>query len=283
MINEQRSFTDGRVVFLAGRAKRGKPKRADYILRYRPDYALAIVEAKSYCKNAGDGVQQAKEYTQILGLKFAYVTNGREIIEIDFFTGKETERKDFPAPDELWRRQREALGLADDVAAERILAPARPDPGKPLRYYQELAVNRAVQAIVTGQKQALLTLCTGAGQVAFQICWKLGMLAGTGVAIFVSQKFSIWPTEVSWSMTRRQKTLYRSVMRVSRSEGKVSKSRDIYFAIYQAIAEAREGLFREFAPDFFDLVIVDECHRGSARDESSGTSLPIRHDGDPAA
>lgn len=105
----------------------------------------------------GDGVQQAKEYAQILGLKFAYVTNGREIIEIDFFTGKETERKDFPAPDELWRRQREALGLADDVAAERILAPARPDPGKPLRYYQELAVNRAVQAIVTGQKQALLT------------------------------------------------------------------------------------------------------------------------------
>lgn len=274
MINEQRSFTDGRVVFVAGRAKRGKQKRADYILRYRPDYALAIVEAKSFYKHASDGVQQAKEYAQILQLKFAYATNGREIIEIDFFTGKETERKDFPTPDELWRRQREALGLADDVAAERILTPARPDPGKPLRYYQEVAVNRAVEAIVTGQKQALLTLCTGAGktQVAFQICWKL------------------W--NAGWNRRgdfRKPKILYladRSVLvddpmakdfapfgdaRFKITEGKVSKSRDIYFAIYQAIAEDanREGLFREFAPDFFDLVIVDECHRGSARDESS--------------
>src|SRR5262249_39917214 len=164
MSNEQRSFPDGRVVFVAGRAKRGKQKRADYILRYRPDYPIAIVEAKSYYRHAGDGVQQAKEYALILGLKFAYATNGQEIIEVDLFTGKETERKDFPTPDELWRRQREGLGLVDDVAAERVLSPARPDPGKPLRYYQELAVNRAVQAIAAGQKKALLTLCTGAGK-----------------------------------------------------------------------------------------------------------------------
>jgi type I restriction enzyme, R subunit len=154
MINEQRSFTDGRIVFVGGRAKRGKQKRADYILRYRPDYTIAIVEAKSYYRHAGDGVQQAKEYALILGLKFAYATNGQEIIEVDLFTGKETERQDFPTPDELWRRQREGLGLVDDAAAERVLSPARPDPGKPLRYYQELAVNLAVQAIAAGQKKA---------------------------------------------------------------------------------------------------------------------------------
>jgi type I restriction enzyme R subunit len=272
MINEQRSFTDGRVVFVAGRAKRGKQKRADYILRYRADYPIAIVEAKSYYNHAADGVQQAKDYALILGLKFAYATNGREIIEIDFFTGKETQRKDFPTPDELWRRQREGLG--DDVAAERLLSLTRPDPGKPLRYYQEFAVNRAVQAIVTGQKQALLTLCTGAGktQVAFQICWKL------------------W--SAGWNRRgdfRKPKILYladRSVLvddpmakdfapfgdaRFKITEGKVSKARDIYFALYQAIAEDanREGLFKQFAPDFFDLIIIDECHRGSSRDESS--------------
>src|SRR5262249_34597931 len=154
MINEQRSFTDGRILFVSGRAKRGKQKRADYILRYRPDYPLAIVEAKSYYNHAGDGVQQAKEYALILGLKFGYGTNGREIIENDFFTGKETERQDFPTPDELWRRQRRGLGLVNDLAADRVLSPARPDPEKPLRYYQELAVNHAVQAIVTGQKKS---------------------------------------------------------------------------------------------------------------------------------
>jgi type I restriction enzyme, R subunit len=274
MINEQRSFTDGRILFVSGRAKRGKQKRADYILRYRPDYPLAIVEAKSYYNHAGDAIQQAKEYALILGLKFAYSTNGREIIESDFFTGKETERQDFPTPDELWRRQRQGFGLVDDVAADRVLSPARPDPGKPLRYYQELAVNQAVQAIVTGQKKSLLTLCTGAGktQVAFQICWKL-WTAG-------------WNRRGDF---RKPKILYladRSVLvddpmakdfapfgdaRFKITEGRVSKARDIYFAIYQAIAEDvnREGLFKQFAPDFFDLVIIDECHRGSARDESS--------------
>jgi type I restriction enzyme, R subunit len=274
MINEQRSFTDGRVVFVGGRAKRGKQKRADYILRYRADYPVAVVEAKSYYKHAADGVQQAKNYALTLGLKFAFATNGREILEIDFFTGRETEREDFPTPDELWRRQREGLGLADDTAAERVLTPARPDPGKPLRYYQEVAVNRAVQAIVTGDKRSLLTLCTGAGktQVAFQVCWKL------------------W--SAGWNRRgdfRKPKILYladRSVLiddpmakdfapfgdaRFKITEGQITKSRDIYFALYQAIAEDanREGLFRAFAPDFFDLIIVDECHRGSARDEST--------------
>lgn len=274
MINEQRSFTDGRVLFVAGRAKRGKQKRADYILRYRADYPIAIVEAKSYYRSAADGVQQAKDYALILGLKFAYATNGQEIIEIDFFTGKEKQRNDFPTPDELWSRQREGLGIRDALAADRMLSPARPDPGKPLRYYQELAVNQAVQSIVTGNKKALLTLCTGAGktQVAFQICWKL------------------WSS--GWNRrgdSRKPKILYladRNVLvddpmardfapfgdaRFKITEGNVSYGRDIYFAIYQAIAEDanREGLFRQFKPDFFDLVIVDECHRGSARDESS--------------
>jgi type I restriction enzyme R subunit len=130
-INEQRTFTDGRVIFVGGKAKRGRQKRADYILRYSADYPIAIVEAKAAYKSAADGLQQAKDYAEILGLKFAYATNGAEILEFDFLTGLETLCHDFPTPAELWSRQRAGLGLTDDTAAERLLAPGFPDPTKP--------------------------------------------------------------------------------------------------------------------------------------------------------
>ena len=109
-IQEQRTFTDGRVVFVAGQPRRGRRKRADYLLRYRPDLALAVVEAKPNYLSAADGLQQAKDYAEILGLKFAYATNGKEIIEFDFFAGIERVVADFPTPAELWARQRAGLG-----------------------------------------------------------------------------------------------------------------------------------------------------------------------------
>lgn len=118
-INEQRSFTDGRVIFVGGQAKRCKQKRADYILRYRPDYAIVVVEAKASYMSAADGLQQAKGYAEILGLKFACATNGKEMIEFDFFTGKEASIEDFPTPDSLWQRQRVGLGLDSGSAAKR--------------------------------------------------------------------------------------------------------------------------------------------------------------------
>ena len=174
-INEQRTFTDGRIVFVGGRARRGKQKRADYVLRYSPDFPIAVVEAKARYRHAADGLQQAKDYAEVLGLKFAYATNGTEIVEFDYTTGIERMPDAFPAPDELWARQRAAEGPADPVAAARLLTPNFPDRAKPLRYYQEIAVNRAVQAVLQGRKRILLTLCTGAGKtaVAFQISWKL--------------------------------------------------------------------------------------------------------------
>jgi len=139
-INEQRTFTDGRVVFVGGKVKRGKQKRADYLLRYRPDFPIAVVEAKASYHSAADGVQQAKDYAEILGLKFAYASNGFEIIEIDYITGTEQVVPAFPGPTELWARLRAAEGLADDKVAERLLTSSYPDPKKPLRYYQEIAV-----------------------------------------------------------------------------------------------------------------------------------------------
>ena len=270
LINEQRTFTDGRIVFTGDKARRGRQKRADYLLRYRPDFPIAVVEAKAAYRQADDGLQQAKEYAEILGLKFAYATNGAEIIEFDYTTGVERTVTGFPQPDELWRRLRAAEGIDDDGVAEKLLAPTLPDRARPLRYYQEIAVNRATQAVLQGRRRILLTLCTGSGKtaVAFQVCWKL------------------WSAR--WSRTgrpRRPKILFLADRNVlvddpmakdfspfgdarAKISGAAVKSRDMYFAIYQAIArgEQRPGLYRDYPPDFFDLVIVDECHRGSARE-----------------
>lgn len=271
-ISEQKSFTDGRIVIAGSRPIRRPQKRADYILRYRRDFPIAVVEAKAVYRTSGDGLQQAKEYAQILGLKFAYATNGTSIVEHDFLTGLETELQDFPKPSELWARLRAAEGITEEVG-DRLLTPYYHLSGKSPRYYQEIAINVAVQAILQGKKRVLLTLATGTGKtvVAFQICWKL--------------------TNSLWNRTgehRRPRILYLADRNVliddpkdkifapfgdarHKIEGEAVKSREMYFAIYQAIAkdERRPGLYREYPRDFFDLIIVDECHRGSARDESN--------------
>lgn len=272
-INEQRTFTDGRIVFVGGKARRGRQKRADFILRYRSDFPIAVVEAKSKYKHAADGLQQAREYAEILGLKFAYSTNGHQIFEIDYTTGVEREVSNYPSPEELWTRFSAAERLTAEIR-DHLLSPTYPDKSKPLRYYQEIAVNRAVQAVLQDRKRVLLTLCTGAGKtaVAFQICWKLwnGGWNGKGTnrkpkILFLADRNVLVddPKDKDFSVF--------GDARFKISGGEISKGRDIYFAIYQAIAgnEARDGIYKSYAKDFFDLIIVDECHRGSARDDSS--------------
>ncbi len=270
-ISEQKSFTDGRIV-VGTKPIRRPQKRADYLLKYRRDFTLAVVEAKAAYKKPGDGLQQAKDYAQILGLKFAYSTNGHGIVEHDFTTGKDNDLEIFPTPDELWNRLQKAENITPEVA-ERVLAPYYPLSGKTPRYYQEIAINRAVQAILQGKKRVLLTLATGTGKtvVAFQVCWKLWN--------------SRWNKEGKY---RRPRILYLADRNILvddpkdktftpfgdarwKIQGRAVKSREMYFATYQAIAkdERRPGLYKEYARDFFDLVIVDECHRGSARDESN--------------
>jgi len=273
-INEQKTFTDGRIVIGGNRLQRQPSKRADYLLRYTRDILLAVVEAKRAYKLASDGLQQAKDYAEILGLKFAYATNGHEIVEFDYLTGEERSIDTFPTPDELWARLQAGQKLSDAAVARQFLTPAYHLSGKSPRYYQEIAINRAIEAILKGDQRLLLTMATGTGKtvVAFQICWKL------------------W--SAGWNRTgeyRKPKILYladRNILiddpkdkifapfgdaRWKIENGVVNKGREIYFAIYQALAkdERRPGLYREYAPDFFDLIIVDECHRGSASDESS--------------
>jgi type I restriction enzyme R subunit len=271
---EQATFTDGRIIVVGDKPTRRKQKRADYLLRYTRDIKLAVVEAKRKYLKPGDGLQQAKEYAEILGLKFAYATNGEGIVEFDYTTGLEREIDIFPSPKELWSRYCSGQRIDDEATKKRLLTPNYHIPGKIPRYYQEIAINRSMEAILQGKRRVLLTMATGTGKtfVAFQICWRL------------------W--ESGWNSRnekRRPRILYladRNILiddpkdktftpfgdaRWKIENGEAIKSREMYFAIYQSLAkdENRPGLFKEYSPDFFDLIIVDECHRGSARDENN--------------
>jgi type I restriction enzyme R subunit len=271
---EQRTFTDGRIVVLGNSIRRRNPKRADYLLRYTRDFLIAVVEAKAAYKTAGDGLQQAKDYAEILGLKFAYATNGHNILEFDFLTGKETALEQFPTPDELWGRLRLAEGLQDEDMAKRLLSPAYHLSGLTPRYYQEIAINRTIQSILTGKKRILLTMATGTGKtpVAFQICWKLWNAKWTANGEDRKPRILYLADRNILIDDPKDKTFAPfGDARWKIENGDAKKSREMYFAIYQAIAkdEARPGLYTEYRPDFFDLIIVDECHRGSSREESN--------------
>jgi type I restriction enzyme R subunit len=159
-IAEQRTITDGRIIPVGKGFIRKSPKRVDYLLRYTRDFSLAVVEAKAAYKTAADGLQQAKQYAEMLGLKFAYASNGGEIIEFDYFTGLEKLRADYPTPDELWQRYRNGGKIPDDQTAARLLTPFNYTVGKGERYYQQIAINRTVEAILKGRRR-LLTMSTG--------------------------------------------------------------------------------------------------------------------------
>ena len=272
-ILEQRTFTDGKIVVLGRKAKRKKAKRFDYLLRYSQNFPLAIVEAKVKYKEAADGMQQAKEYATILGLKFAYSTNGTDILEFDFLTGLEKEIKQFPTPTELWNR----LNSVEPVKAEiqeTFLKPFFAIAGKEIRYYQRIAINTSVKAILEGKKRALLTLATGTGKttVAFQIIYKLwnnrwnvkGEHRRPKI-LFIADR-SILVTDPH----AKDFSVFGDARCLVPDEG-LPSSREVYFSTYQSLAEDenRTGAFRKLPRDFFDLIVIDECHRGSSSDESN--------------
>lgn len=277
-IAEQRTITDGRIVPLGKGFIRKPPKRVDYLLRYRRDFPLAVVEAKAAYKHAADGLQQAKQYADMLGLKFAFATNGHQIIEFDYCTGLERARTDYPTPDELWHRYRVASGIEDQVVADRLLTPFNHDVGKGERYYAQIAVNRTMEAILKGQRRLLLTMATGTGKtaVAFQLCWKLWSARWNRSGEFRKPRI-LYLADRNILVDQPKDGIFAAFgdARYKVDSGEAVHSREMYFAIYQALAEdeRRSGLFKAFAADFFDLIIVDECHRGSARDDSSWRSI----------
>jgi len=282
-IIEQYRITDGRIIRVGTRHRRADALRADYVLEYRPGVPIGVVEAKRQHSTAGRGMQQAKNYAQLLDVPFAYSTNGVSIVEDDRNTGIERANlQAFPSPDTLWARYREWKGIRDEIMSDGLLLPFNralhnaDNTVKEPRYYQRVAINRALEAILGGQKRLLLTMATGTGKtfVSMQIVWKL------------------WNS--SWIHGRRPRVLYladRNVLidqpierefkpafgadagsPIWKLRGEAKAGREIYFGLYQQLADGGaepNGMFRQFPPDFFDLIIVDECHRGSARSDSS--------------
>lgn len=286
---EQYPVTDGRIIPTGRGHVRQKPRRADYVLEGKPGFPLAVVEAKRLYKLPSQGLQQAKRYAEMLDLPLAYSTNGSGIVEHDYDTGLEVNLDAFPTPEEVWRRYRAWKGIRDDRVAEIVRTPfdrtlRNPDGSvKQPRYYQRVAIERALEAILGGECRVLLTMATGTGKTftALQILWKL------------------WNSD--WKEGRKPRFLYladRNILidqpiarefkpvfgdAIWKLRGEPKFGRELYFALYQALADSGEslGIFREFPTDYFDLIVVDECHRGSARDESQWRSI-LEHFG-PAA
>lgn len=286
-IQQQLRITDGRVITVGSKHRRGEALRADYVLEYTPGVPIAVVEAKREFSIPGKGLQQAKNYARLLDLPFAYSTNGRGIVEDDRDTGLENDRLTaFPGPDELWVRYRAWKGLVDDSVAEGLLMPfnraLRNANGtvKEPRYYQRTAINRSVEAILRGDKRLLLTLATGTGKtfVSMQIVWKLwqsGWRIGRNPRVLYLADRNIL---IDQPIEREFKDAFGSGDNtpIWKLRGEAKAGREIYFALYQALADSGEdpnGMFREFPPDFFDFIVVDECHRGSARAESSWRAI----------
>jgi type I restriction enzyme, R subunit len=269
---EERYFTAGRVIVRGKMTARGAAKKADYILFYKPNIPLAIVEAKDNNHAVGDGMQQALDYAEILDVPFAYSSNGDGFLEHDRLAThgvveRELSLDDFPSPEELWRRYSEAKGL--DERQEEIAAQDYYDDGsgKVPRYYQRVAINRTVEAIARGQNRILLVMATGTGKTytAFQIIWRLWKSGAKKRILFLVDRNIL----ADQTKTNDFKPFGTAMTKITNRTA--DKAYEIYLALYQAVSgtDEEQNIYKQFSPDFFDLVIIDECHRGSAAADAS--------------
>jgi len=259
LILRDRPITPGRLIDERGNRRTGK--KPDYILLHHPGFPIAVVEAKDEEHSALDGVQQAKGYALDLDVLFAYSTNGHEIEEFDFTTNVQRSLDRFPTPDELWERytSHKLRGVIVrpevnplEVSYYYLLGGKRP------WYFQEVAIKRVIEEILKDKKRLLLTMATGTGKtyVAFQIVWKLVKSGYFNRVLYLADRIFL----------RDQAYNEFSGFGDARGlieEGRAPKTRDIYFSIYQAMYSGEEGnrIYQQYPPDFFDLIIIDECHR----------------------
>lgn len=275
-IVQQHPVTHGRIIPTGRRHRRDRPLFADYLLQIEPGFPVGVVEAKRAYKLPSDGLQQGMRYAQLLDLPLVYSTNGKGIVEHDFDTGRESDIDEFPSPDAAWRRYRAWKGIDDEQAGTLLLPFSRalrnPDGAvKEPWYYQAVAIERALEAILRGDKRVLLTMATGTGKtfVALQTVWKLWSSTWRGGRkpriLYLADRNIL----VDQPIDREFRPVFGDAVWKVRAEAKTG--RDIYFALYQALADTGDaaGIFRDYPPDYFDFIVVDECHRGSASDQSS--------------
>lgn len=271
-VREEVYFTAGRVMVRGKTVSRGTPKKADYVLYYKPGIPLAVVEAKDNAHTVGAGMQQALDYAEILDVPFAFSSNGDGFLEHDrTATGGAVEREltldAFPSPEHLWARYSAAKGYTDQQAAVATQEYYDDGSRKSPRYYQLIAINRTVEAIARGENRILLVMATGTGKTytAFQIIWRLWKAGAKKRILFLVDRNIL----ADQTKTNDFKPFGQAMTKITHR--KVDKAFEIYLCLYQAVTgtEEEQNIYKQFSPDFFDLIVVDECHRGSAADDAA--------------
>lgn len=266
-ITEQMVLTPGRIVPVGDWHARKEGLRPDYTLFIRQNIPIAVVEAKADYREPAAGLQQARQYAEMLDIKFAYATNGKGIVEHDFITGIERNLQNFPSPGELWGRLKGTFALkTEKEEADALTSYFEQAGGKRARYYQQIAINKTVNAVIAGQKRILLTMATGTGKtfVAFQIVYRLHKAGRKKRILYLTDRNVLIDQAKDRTFAPMGEALHKI-------QGKATKSREVYFALYQALAGTGDGpnLYEQYPHDFFDLIVVDECHRGSANEEGN--------------
>lgn len=268
------NFTEGRIsVDEYNMTHRGKPKRADYLLLFRDNLPLAIVEAKGADHSADEGYSQAVEYARILDVPFAYSTNGDDLIEKDMISGinKNMKMKDFPTIDELWERYQKESNLTREQVDIYSFPYYVTATGKKPRYYQRIAINRAVKLIVEGQQRLLIVMATGTGKTftSFQIIYRFWKTRTFKKILYLADRNIL----IDQTMRKDFKPFADAMEKIDNKN--INTSKEIFLGLYQQLktggrnGEEGHDYYKQLPRDFFDLVIIDECHRGSASKDSN--------------
>lgn len=271
-VREEVSFTKGRIIVRGKLHSRGESRRADYILYHQPNLPIAVIEAKDNKHSVGSGMQQALGYAEALDVPFVFSSNGSGFLFHDRSgTGSQVETalsmEQFPSPGELWRRYCQWKGLEGE-AQQRVEAPYYDDgSGRSPRYYQMNAINRTVEAVARGQDRILLVMATGTGKTytAFQIIWRLWKSRQKKRILFLADRNIL----VDQTKNNDFKPFGQAMTKIAKRQ--IDTSYEVYLSLYQAVtgAEEEKNIYKQFSPDFFDLVVIDECHRGSAAEDSA--------------
>ena len=265
-------ITDGKINLKGNFVFREKPKRADYILYLNANNPVAVVEAKDNTHSISHGLQQAITYAQMLDVPFAYSSNGDGFVEHDFLTGQEREfgLDEFPTEQELIARYKHESGITSQQ--ETILEQPyyTSQNTYPPRYYQRIAINRTVDAIARGQQRILLVMATGTGKTytAFQIVYRLLQSGMKRKVLYLADRNILVDQSIQQDFAPLEKVTHK--INVAKDDKSTITSHEVYFSLYQQLVgdDDQEHFSELFTPDFFDLIIVDECHRGSAKEES---------------
>ena len=271
-IREEFPLTKGRVIVRGQMHTRAQPKRADYALFHKPGQPIAVIEAKDNKHSLGDGMQQALAYAEMLQVPFVFSSNGdgflfHNRIAKDGVIERELTLHEFPSPQALWQLWAEHQGLSEDQQQVVTQDYYSDGSNKTPRYYQLLAINKTIEAIAKGQQRLLLVMATGTGKTytAFQIIWRLWKSRAKKRILFLADRNIL----VDQTMTNDFKPFGPAMTKIARRQA--NKSYEIYLSLYQAVTgtEEERNIYKQFSPDFFDLIVIDECHRGSAAEDSA--------------